>query len=391
MKSIGIILPYYGEFHNYFQMLINSMSMNNTIDFLIVTDIENNFKHGENVKFISMTLEDIRKRASKRFNMKCQLSKPYKLCDYKPAYGLIFEDLLAGYEFWGYCDPDCIYGNIRKFITENILEKYDRIMNLGHFTLYRNVHEVNAAFMDLTMPAYSYKEAFRTIGTVGFDERGSICCVYSKSNKKQYTDYSIIEDIAPGNVRFASHNYTIMTPFIFKYDKGNLFVICKNDNSFELKETMYVHLQKRKMGLDKSILNKDRYYIVPNSFLPDIIDIDAQFINYPKASDIVRKYDLKISEKLTRQYIVNKLNRDITENIRKRRYRKLGFCEEDFKNVSIKQYAEGVMKDFYNRGGVKENYSLKIWNGVFKDIIRYKLIGKFEERYVTFCIPVFLL
>lgn len=224
MKTIGIVLPYYGKFHNYFQLVLNSMTNNPTIDFYIITDIENHFVHGENVRFIDMSIDEIRKRASKECGFKCSLSKPYKLCDYKPAYGLIFKDILAPYDFWGYCDPDAIYGNIRKFVTEDILNKYERILNLGHFTLYKNIPKVNMAFMNEEMPAYSYKEAFKAIGTVGFDERGAICCVFDKNNPRQYTNYKIIYDIFPVNARFSCHNIGVDTPFVFSYENGSLSV-----------------------------------------------------------------------------------------------------------------------------------------------------------------------
>ena len=47
------------------------------------------------------------------------------------------------YDFWGYCDIDLIFGNIRKFITDDILDKYDKILSRGHFTLFRNKDSIN--------------------------------------------------------------------------------------------------------------------------------------------------------------------------------------------------------------------------------------------------------
>ena len=45
------------------------------------------------------------------------VNSPYKLCDYKPVYGLIFDEDLQDYDFWGHCDVDLIFGDIRKFIN----------------------------------------------------------------------------------------------------------------------------------------------------------------------------------------------------------------------------------------------------------------------------------
>ena len=40
-------------------------------------------------------------------------------------YGLLFSDDLNGYDFWGWLDPDIMIGNIRKFINDGVLNKYD--------------------------------------------------------------------------------------------------------------------------------------------------------------------------------------------------------------------------------------------------------------------------
>ena len=35
---------------------------------------------------------------------------------------------MVGYDFWGHCDMDLIWGDIRNFITEDVLSKYDKII-----------------------------------------------------------------------------------------------------------------------------------------------------------------------------------------------------------------------------------------------------------------------
>ena len=85
--------------------------------------------------------------------MSVSLELPYKVCDYKPAFGLIFEDYLRGVDFWGHCDVDVVWGSIRKFLaTDEILSRYDvvsprRRRIAGACTLYRNTDEVNRLFL----------------------------------------------------------------------------------------------------------------------------------------------------------------------------------------------------------------------------------------------------
>ena len=43
-----------------------------------------------------MTFESLRNRIQKLYDFKISLEKPYKLCDYKPAYGEIFKPEISG-------------------------------------------------------------------------------------------------------------------------------------------------------------------------------------------------------------------------------------------------------------------------------------------------------
>lgn len=110
--------------------------MNSTIDFLICTDqkVDSN---AANIKVFTTNLLEIKKRIEELIKFKVCLSSPRKLCDYKGLYGLIFQEYTKNYDFWGFCDSDLIFGNIRTFLTDDILNNYDHILGLGHFQLQR--------------------------------------------------------------------------------------------------------------------------------------------------------------------------------------------------------------------------------------------------------------
>ena len=118
-----------------------------------------------------MTLEEIRTRASRHIGFKAVLNFPYKLCDYRPIFGLIFEDYLSGYDFWGHVDPDVIYGDLGHFITDYLLNKYGRLFRRGHLTLYRNTDEINHfALHELPGFNISYRDVFSTNLSMHYDE-----------------------------------------------------------------------------------------------------------------------------------------------------------------------------------------------------------------------------
>lgn len=73
-----------------------------------------------------------------KLNLKIKVNNPYKLCDFKTVYGNVFEE----YKHWGYCNIDVIFGDLSKFITDEILDKYDRVLNKGHLAIHKNNEQV---------------------------------------------------------------------------------------------------------------------------------------------------------------------------------------------------------------------------------------------------------
>lgn len=109
MNRIALIIPYFGTLPNYFSLWLKTASYNRNFDFLLFTDCNlAKYTVPYNVKCFQMTFDEVKQRVSIILNFKFVLHNPYKLCDYKPLYGLIFSDYLKEYEFWGHCDPDII-------------------------------------------------------------------------------------------------------------------------------------------------------------------------------------------------------------------------------------------------------------------------------------------
>jgi hypothetical protein len=69
-----------------------------------------------------------------------------RLCDVGPAYGLIFVDAIEGFDFWGHCDMDLVFDDIRRFLTPDILQAYTKVLIHGHLSLHRNRDDVNHYF-----------------------------------------------------------------------------------------------------------------------------------------------------------------------------------------------------------------------------------------------------
>lgn len=127
MTTILYIVPYFGKFPRLFPVWLHSCANNPTVNWLILTDDKRDFCYPANVKVEYTTFAAVRERIQKLFDFEINLSHPYKLCDFKITYGLAFADYLKGYDFWGICDIDLIWGNIRNILDEKIFATYDKI------------------------------------------------------------------------------------------------------------------------------------------------------------------------------------------------------------------------------------------------------------------------
>lgn len=143
MKRICFITYYSGEFPNYFRFFVESCKKNSDVNFLIFNDrLETDTENG-NISLRKLSLQEFEDLTAKKTGISAKIERGYKLADFKPLYGLLFEDLLRDFDFWGYCDLDQIFGNIRRFVTNELLSDYDVITTgekwvSGHFTLLKN-------------------------------------------------------------------------------------------------------------------------------------------------------------------------------------------------------------------------------------------------------------
>jgi|SRR6218665_284343 len=149
--AIAILIPWYGTFPWYFSFFVHSLRYNPSIDFFIITDEAVTIDLPPNIKLISKSFSELKELLERKLGFAISLEKPYKLCDFKPAYGLVFEDYLQEYQFWGHGDIDVVFGDIRNFITDDILSKNDFVSIRhdyisGYFALYRNDQKMKQLF-----------------------------------------------------------------------------------------------------------------------------------------------------------------------------------------------------------------------------------------------------
>ncbi|MGC4128425.1 MAG: hypothetical protein QM564_02460 [Bergeyella sp.] len=173
MQRIAIIVFYFGRLPWYHNFFIESCFNNKTVDFVFFSDNFTEERLNQNIREVPFSLDEFNKLASDKLDLNIIVKSGLKICDLRPAFGLIFEDFLVGYDFWGYADTDIILGRIREFITDDVLYSYDFISVVpeypsGFFAILRNVEKVNRLFTQ----SKDYKQLFTEDSNTLFEECG---------------------------------------------------------------------------------------------------------------------------------------------------------------------------------------------------------------------------
>lgn len=281
MSRAALILPYFGRFPNYFPLFLKSFGLHPSFDLLIFTDDHSEYDYPENVKVHFTTFEETKDLFRSKISPEICIPNVHKLCEYKPTYGFVYSDYIREYEYWGYCDCDVIMGDLTAFVTPLFDEHYDKIFALGHLSFVRNTTENNALFMCELNGEKIYEQALFQPETYWLDEsykpdRKDINSLFTVSGKKVFfQDYSLnpkIETLYFRQLVFDYPTYVYNqiseSPFYVQWLSGHIFkVSAKGLFGVKKKEYCYLHLQRRKMSFNPSLLNAASFRIVPDQFL----------------------------------------------------------------------------------------------------------------------------
>ena len=324
MNKIALITCYMGTFPNYFQLFLDSAAKNLDIDFYIFNNGSQSIRTSSNVKIIPMSLEELNHLASSKLDLQINITSNYgyKLCDLKPAYGVIFEDYLTHYDFWGNCDIDVIWGRITRFLTPETLANFDvftfeETHFAGHLTIFRN----SGVTVDLFRQTEDYKKVFTDNSHChNFDE----CCYrwgkyYSlkelADSGQPVSIYDIVMELEAKQqlrlfMKYIMREYP--DPFRFIYRDGvfedcsSYFGLDSNNNGVfkdldTKEEFMYFHLYHVK--------NDWRFYISQFDYLPSEFTVSSEGIIPGSPNNLFSTSKWKIQKALySGAYLAHSLN-----------------------------------------------------------------------------------
>lgn len=221
---VTVIIPYFGRLPDYFEYFLLGCSWNPCIKVLLFTDQFITQKLPSSVEVRTFTLRDFSRLASRQLSIEVDLKRAYKVCDFRPAFGLIFSEYLTEAPFWGFGDLDVLWGNLSAFLAP-LFATHD-VMSMrkywisGSLCVLRNCEAVNRAFEQNkdwrqvfvseenclfdelgTPPAYSDLLQGRDIHSLGIRIEGftqTIKCLETKGILRSNFQDLVCEDLAWG-------------------------------------------------------------------------------------------------------------------------------------------------------------------------------------------------
>ena len=276
-NKVAIIVAYFGKLPNWFQLWLNSCKFNKNFTWIIFTDDSTEYDYPQNVIRELISFESIRELISLNLDLDVNIQDPYKICDFKVAYGYIFRDYLKEYTHWGCCDIDMIFGDLSKFISDEILDKNDRVLNKGHLMIFKNTEFVNKAY-ELPYSGENYKYILKSKYHYGFDESAGLDKIYNENKLSQYIPKdTIIADIDFSKYRFTVRNVENYDNQYLYWDNGKVYRKYIKDSKEYEDEFAYIHFQKRRLKIE--IKDNSKYLFYPNAIRSISDDLNLYELN----------------------------------------------------------------------------------------------------------------
>lgn len=270
-NKIAFVLPYFGKLPVNFDLWLKSCATNTEVDFLIITDDHTSFHYPANVKVYYSQFDELKARIRKMYDFDVLIDRPWRLSLFKPAYGELFEEELRGYLFWGYCDADLMWGDIRSFVTDEILAQYERIGTKGHASIYKNTPEVNQRYKNIVSDTANYRDVFSGKASYSFDENG-MDEIYDALHIPYFfkPNFAHLEKFEAGFYlkRLPREKLYTNKYQVFLWEDGHLYRIYLDNGELCKDEYMYIHFFCRPMKYVYGDEQCTRYIMYPDIVKP---------------------------------------------------------------------------------------------------------------------------
>lgn len=263
-NRIAVIVTWFGQLPQYFPAWLKSAECNPTIDFYCFFDHLFSTK-AKNIYLIETTMEREVERIEKETREKIQIDNSYKFCDLRAFFGITYQKYIKNYDFWGYCDIDMVFGNLRHFLTDSVLNKYDRFYEWGYLSIFRNNDQMNH-LIEMDGGIYTKDEIFRGKAKCTPEEHYGLHRISKKNNIKWYTEKNFADFYIP-YTSFILNQKKNFEKQAFYWEDGKVYRAYIEDHVIKNEELAFLHWQKRKPLVEKNTFITNAYFITPTKLV----------------------------------------------------------------------------------------------------------------------------
>lgn len=195
---------------------------------------------------------------------------PYSVCNLRPMFGLIFQDELEGYDLFGWCDIDVVWGDIRSIYTEEVLRanvvSSDSAITSGHFLLIKNEQWLRDAYLLLD----DWQECLSKKGIVSWEnslDEARLSSIFSPDKwirdqpggadvpQRYWNNNHFVQQFCTPFVPQEWHDGSNEHPEIWFWDNGKVFNTRDEGRTF-----LYLHLMnfRAKRWVNEELYGKSR-------------------------------------------------------------------------------------------------------------------------------------
>lgn len=245
MKTVSLIIPYFGKMNEYQLFAIRQLSLVSCLDINLIID--------RDFDELSLSMNGVNILDSKDcfiedncFGLKLSelYEFPYKLCDLKPFFNLIFK--FEHKKYYSFCDLDCIYNpSVLRTLLSDIPDRFIGGEN-GHFMIF-DFLSLFKVQNDFIVKALTFKKSNDIDLFVGgrhfaLDEYLFLHKVLSEldSNSEIFWNRDFFKP-------FLDVDYKNLIPVNW-FESDLSFSIDSILVDMEISDSSYIHLQKRKLS-----------------------------------------------------------------------------------------------------------------------------------------------
>lgn len=264
-NSIAVIVTWFGPLPVYFPAWLKSAEFNSSIDFFCFFDHEFE-SDANNIHIVKTTMDKEINRIAKATGEEIRIKNAYKFCDLRPFFGLGYQEYIKDYVYWAYCDIDMVFGNLRHFLTDDVLSNYDRFYEYGYLSVFRNNAQMNNLY-DLPGGIYSRNAIFRGNGKCTPEEHYGLYRISEKNGIKWYREKNFADFYIPYSSYILNQreNYDEQ---VFYWEEGKVIRAYVDNEKIKIEEMAFLHWQKRKPMLSIEALDSNAYFLTPTKLVP---------------------------------------------------------------------------------------------------------------------------